>query len=67
MNWVYILSGKGSGIRNPQATLTVPPGQFDSGFVISMQENPALGRVAEIYTVAKDKIYLLCKGEACKQ
>ncbi len=50
-----------------QAPLTFPPAKFDSGFVISMQEDPERGDVAEIYTVAKDKIYLLCKGKACEK
>lgn len=50
-----------------QAPLTFPPDKFDSGFTLSMTENPAHGKVAEIYTVAKDKIFLLCKGKACEK
>lgn len=51
--------------RFPQAPITYPPGEFDSGFVISREENPALGEVAEIYPLAADRIYLLCRGAAC--
>ncbi|OQA34066.1 MAG: Dolichyl-phosphate-mannose-protein mannosyltransferase [Betaproteobacteria bacterium ADurb.Bin341] len=52
--------------RFPQAPLTSPPPQFDSGFVLAKGENPAWGSVAEIYTLAKDQLYLLCKGKACQ-
>jgi 4-amino-4-deoxy-L-arabinose transferase-like glycosyltransferase len=51
--------------RFPQAPLTYPPKSFDSGFVLSMEENPALGEVAEVYPLAADKIFLLCRGAAC--
>jgi hypothetical protein len=30
-----------------------------------MEENKILGEVAEIYPLAADRIYLLCRGAAC--
>jgi 4-amino-4-deoxy-L-arabinose transferase-like glycosyltransferase len=51
--------------RFPQKPITYPPQTFDSGFVLSMEENPALGEVAGIYTLAADRIFLLCRGSAC--
>lgn len=54
-------------LRFPEAPLSFPPDRFESGFVLSKGENPAWGSVAEIYTLAKDQLYLLCKGKACNQ
>jgi 4-amino-4-deoxy-L-arabinose transferase-like glycosyltransferase len=51
--------------RFPQAPLTFPPQAFDSGFVLSMEADAQMGEVAETYTLAADKIYLLCRGAAC--
>lgn len=52
-------------IRYPQAPLTFPPKDFESGFVLSMEADKEVGEVAETYTLAADKIYLLCRGTAC--
>ncbi len=52
-------------IRFPQAPLTFPPAAFDDGFVLSMEADAKMGAVAETYTLAADKIYLLCRGAAC--
>lgn len=51
--------------RYPQAPLTFPPAQFDSGFVLSMRNDPALGELAETYQLAGDQTFLLCRGAAC--
>jgi len=51
--------------RFPQTPLTFPPQNFESGYVLSMEENASLGNTAETYTLAADKIYLLCRGDAC--
>ena len=71
---LYILDARAVGLsvaayidleRFPQAALTKPPKSFDSGFVLWMQEDPALGKTAETYTLAADRLYLLCRGAAC--
>lgn len=51
--------------RFPQAPLTYPPAQFDSGFVLSREVDPSLGELAETYTLAGDQTFLLCRGTAC--
>lgn len=51
--------------RFPQAPLIFPPKDFTSGYVLAMNANPALGEIAETYTLAADQIFLLCKGKAC--
>ncbi|OGS93139.1 MAG: hypothetical protein A3K04_08440 [Gallionellales bacterium RBG_16_56_9] len=51
--------------RYPQAPLVFPPTHFDSGFVLSMEADPALGETAEIYDLAGDRTFLLCRGAAC--
>jgi len=51
--------------RFPQAPLTFPPAEFGSGFVLSMEADAKMGEIAETYTLAADKIYLLCRGAAC--
>lgn len=52
--------------RWPHAPLAHPPAHWDEGFVLSPNANEALGAVAEIYTVAGDQTFLLCRGSACK-
>lgn len=52
--------------RWPQSPLTTPPDQWDNGFVLVMAADEALGKVAEIYTVAGDQTFLLCRGTACE-
>lgn len=51
--------------RFPQAPLTFPPAQFDSGFVLSMKNDPSVGDLVETYQLAGDQTFLLCRGEAC--
>jgi len=51
--------------RFPQAPIIYPPKEFDSGFILSMEADPALGEVVDIYQLAADRIYLLCRGSAC--
>jgi len=59
------ITGYIDAARFPQAPLTFPPAGFDSGFVLSMAADPALGEVAESYRLAGDRIFLLCRGIAC--
>jgi len=53
--------------RFPQAPLTFPPKNFASGYVLSMEENTSIGKTVETYTLAADRIYLLCRGTACNK
>jgi hypothetical protein len=72
---LYILDTRSIGLsitayidlkRFPDAPVIYPPKTFDSGFVLSMEADPALGEVAEVYPLAADRIYLMCRGSACK-
>ncbi len=51
--------------RYPQQTLQYPPQEFESGFVISMSADTTIGKIAKEYQLGGDKLYLLCKGNAC--
>lgn len=51
--------------RFPQAPLIYPPVNFDSGFVLSMKNDPSVGELAETYQLAGDQTFLLCRGAAC--
>lgn len=51
--------------RLPDAAITYPPEQFDSGFVLYWEPSAKYGEVAEVYPLAADRIYLLCRGAAC--
>lgn len=53
-------------MRLPLAPLMFPPADFKSGYVLARDADPALGKLIETYTLAADKIYLLCRGAACK-
>jgi hypothetical protein len=72
---LYILDTRSIGLsitayidlkRFPNTPIIYPPQTFDSGFVLSMEADPALGEVAEVYPLAADRIYLMCRGSACK-
>ena len=52
-------------LRLPQAPLTFPPAQWESGFVLAHTPDPALGRIAEQYRLGAENLYLLCRGSAC--
>jgi hypothetical protein len=53
-------------LRLPAAPITFPPGQWESGFVITYQPDPALGQVAAEYRFGGNRLYLLCRGAACE-
>jgi len=53
-------------LRLPAAPITFPPGQWESGFVITYQPDPALGQVAAEYRFGGNRLYLLCRGAACR-
>ena len=52
-------------LRLPRSPLTVPPPQWDYGFVIAYEPDPGLGQVAKHYRLGGDELYLLCRGKAC--
>lgn len=52
-------------LRWPQAPLVRPPASWDKGFVLAADPDETSGTVAEIYKVAGDKTFLLCRGTAC--
>ncbi|MCW5604571.1 MAG: hypothetical protein KIT18_08515 [Burkholderiales bacterium] len=52
-------------LRLPQPPLTFPPAQWESGFVIAYDPDPALGDIAVSYRFGGNDLYLLCRGAAC--
>jgi 4-amino-4-deoxy-L-arabinose transferase-like glycosyltransferase len=52
--------------RYPRAPLVRPPREWTDGFVLSYSPDQSLGEVAEVVTLRNDKIYLLCRGAACR-
>lgn len=71
---LYVTNDSASGLsvvahldllRLPLPPLTLPPAQWDAGFVIAHKPNPMLGRVAHQYRLGGSDLYLLCRGTAC--
>jgi len=52
--------------RYPQAPLKRPPKTWTDGFVLNYAPDTALGQMAEVVALRNDKIYLLCRGAACR-
>ena len=52
--------------RYPRAPLKRPPKTWTDGFVLNYAPDTALGQVAEVVALRNDKIYLLCRGAACR-
>jgi 4-amino-4-deoxy-L-arabinose transferase-like glycosyltransferase len=52
--------------RYPDSPLVRPPREWNDGFVLNYAPDQALGEVAEVVTLRNDKIYLLCRGAACR-
>ncbi|MDD3884428.1 MAG: glycosyltransferase family 39 protein [Gallionella sp.] len=49
----------------PDRLVIHPPNNWDSGYVISSNNNPQLGTLVDTIKVAKDETYLLCRGPSC--
>jgi 4-amino-4-deoxy-L-arabinose transferase-like glycosyltransferase len=49
----------------PKTALQWPPKDWETGFVISRTNDPALGALYKHYPLGGDDIYLLCRGSAC--
>ena len=52
--------------RYPNHPLDRPPREGPDGFVLNYSPDQSLGEVAEVVTLHNDKIYLLCRGAACR-
>jgi len=72
---LYTLGDNASGLsvtahldilRLPAPPLTVPPQQWESGFVIAQAPDARLGQVVAEYRLGGNVLYLLCRGTACK-
>ena len=51
--------------RLPLPPLSSPPGAWNNGFLLSLESKDAGSQLVESYTVAKDTVYLFCRGTAC--
>ena len=52
--------------RYPAPPLVRPPREWTDGFVLSYYPDPTLGQVVEVIALRKDRIYVLCRGAACR-
>lgn len=52
--------------RLPLEPVKAPPANWDNGFWLGMSPQDQVGTVVEKYTVAKDDLYLICRGAACQ-
>lgn len=52
-------------LRLPAPPITMPPGSWDTGFVIAYAAGPEPGRVVETFRLGGNDLYLLCRGAAC--
>jgi 4-amino-4-deoxy-L-arabinose transferase-like glycosyltransferase len=52
--------------RYPLAPLLRPPRDWTDGFVLNYSPDTTLGQVAQVVELRNDKIYLLCRGTACR-
>lgn len=51
--------------RVPAPVLQLPPTNLESGFIIGLTADEALGKVYKQYRLGGDDMYLLCRGDAC--
>ncbi len=51
--------------RFPQQPLQWPPKEWASGFVLSHDEDPAVGNTFRKFPLGGREVYLLCRGAAC--
>lgn len=52
--------------RFPQQPLQWPPRDWTSGFVLSHDEDPAVGNTFRKFLYGRREVYLLCRGAACE-
>lgn len=51
--------------RLPLPPVQLPPDNWDNGFWIGPEADERIGKTVEKFVVAKDELYLLCRGTAC--
>lgn len=51
--------------RLPLPAVKLPPDDWDNGFWLGPDADEKIGKLVEKFVVAKDEIYLLCRGTAC--
>lgn len=51
--------------RLPRPPLVIPPAQWDNGFLLIAEPQHLGSQLVKKITVAKDDIYLFCRGAAC--
>lgn len=51
--------------RWPHAPVYYPPAHWDNGFLLSMEPTDEGSQLIEKIVVAKDAVYLFCRGKAC--
>lgn len=51
--------------RYPRQPVLWPPVDWNNGFVISMSNDPAVGKLSYRYQLAADELFVLCRGTAC--
>lgn len=51
--------------RLPFAPIHIPPAHWENGFLLTAESTDAGSQLIEKITVAKDDIYLFCRGTAC--
>jgi len=50
----------------PKLPLAGPPEEWNTGFVLSYNNDPKLGALVESYKLGGNSLYLLCRGAACE-
>ncbi|HEU0282247.1 MAG TPA: glycosyltransferase family 39 protein [Gallionella sp.] len=53
-------------LRYPQQALQFPPEKLDTGFIIARTPDSTPGEIVREYQLGGDRLYLLCRGTACK-
>lgn len=51
--------------RYPAAAIQQPPAEWQTGYVLALGPDAALGEVYKKYRLGGDELYLLCRGAAC--
>lgn len=54
-------------LRYPKQALKFPADDWAHGFVLTRTADPAFGREYKVYQLLGDRLYLLCRGDACAQ
>lgn len=52
---------------HPDNPVMYPPENWNIGYLLSSSNNPDQGELVEVIKVARDELYLFCKGPSCNQ